>query len=218
MDYQTQSNRQISHEEDSIDIKKYLFMILANWYWFVLSVFVCLFVAYLVNRYSEKIYSVSSSLIIRDDDNMKGFTGAENLIQSLKLVKNTKSVQNEIGILKSYTLAQRSIEELGDDFKITYVGLGRRGIKEAKLYKNAPFKVTIDTLIGVPYNCPINLTILSINEYLLEVDGSFEINEKHKFGEWVKKDGLGFQIILKNVENSKVEVIGRKFYFIYKSN
>jgi len=217
MDYQTQSNRHLPQEEETLDIKKYLFMVLANWYWFVLSVFVCLFVAYLINRYSEPIYSVSSSLIIRDDDNMKGFTGAENLIQSLRLVKNTKSVQNEIGILKSYTLAQRSIQELGDDFSITYVGLGRRGIKEAKLYKNAPFRVSIDTTVGIPYDCPIYLTILSNSEYQLEIDGDYGINEKHKFGEWIKKNGLGFQILLKNLDKIKVEVIGRKFYFVYKS-
>jgi len=217
MDYQTQSNRHLPQEEETIDIKKYLFMVLSNWYWFVLSVFVCLFVAYLINRYSEPIYSVSSSLIIRDDNDMKGFTGAENLIQGLRLVKNTKSVQNEIGILKSYTLARRSIEELGNDFSITYVGLGRREIKEAKLYKNSPFKVFVDTTIGIPYNLPVYITILSEKEYLLEIDGDNNISEKHHFGEWIKKNNFGFNVALNNTENYKAEIIERKFYFILNS-
>jgi len=217
MDYQPQSNRQHPQEEDSLDLKKYFFIVMANWYWFVLSVFICLFIAYLVNRYSEPIYSVSSSLIIRDDDNARGFSGAENLIQSLKLVKNTKSVQNEIGVLKSYTLARRSIDELGNDFKILYVAVGRRGIKEAKLYKNSPFKVTIDTTVGIPYNLPINVTIISEKEYLLEIDGDYNISEKHMFGNWLKFNLLGFKIDIPNPDVFKSDIIGRKYYFIYQS-
>jgi hypothetical protein len=56
-----------------------------------------LFGAYLVNRYSEQVYGISSSVIVRDDDQTKSFVGAEQLIQGLRLTKNTKSVQNEIG-------------------------------------------------------------------------------------------------------------------------
>jgi len=144
---------------------------------------------------------------------MKGFTGAENLIQGLRLVKNTKSVQNEIGILKSYTLAKRSIEELGEDFSTTYVGLGRREIKESKLYKNSPFKVIIDTTIGIPFNYPIYITILSNNYYQLEIEGENNINEKHRFGEWVKNPPFGFKLVLNNIENNKAGLIDRKYYF-----
>lgn len=204
-------------EEESLDIKKYLFIMLSKWYWFAFSIFISLFISYLVNRYSEPIYSVTSSLIIRDDDNMKGFTGAENLIQGLRLVKNTKSVQNEIGILKSYTLAKRSVKELGEDFSITYVGLGRRGIKEAKLYKNSPFKVKIDSTIGIPSNYPIYITIISINEYQLEIDGGLNISEKYRFGECVKLNNFGFKVVLNNIENNKAETFGRKYYFILNS-
>ena len=139
MDIQSQSNRNLTNEEDTLDIKKYLFMVLANWYWFVLSVFVCLFISYLINRYSEKVYSVQSSLIIRDDENPNSFSGAENLIQGLRLVKNTKSVQNEIGILKSYSLAYKAVSEL-EEFKVTYIGVGRRGIVKSELYTRSPFK------------------------------------------------------------------------------
>lgn len=204
-------------EEESLDIKKYLFLMLSKWYWFALSVFVCLFVSYLVNRYSEPIYSVSSSLIIRDENDMKGFTGAENLIQGLRLVKNTKSVQNEIGVLKSYTLAKRSIEELGEDFSITYVGLGRREIKESKLYKNSPFKVYIDSTVGIPYNYPIFITIISPNVYQLEIEGGQNINEKHKFGEWVNRPPFGFKIVLNGPEAFRSQLVEKKYYFTLNS-
>ena len=54
------------YQEESIDIKKYLFKFLSNWYWFAITISVALAIAYMVNRYSEPIYTISSSLIISD--------------------------------------------------------------------------------------------------------------------------------------------------------
>ena len=48
-------------KDESIDIKKYLFKILFNWYWFAISIFFTVSIAYLVNRYTEPIFRVSSS-------------------------------------------------------------------------------------------------------------------------------------------------------------
>ena len=45
-------NEQIYFQEENIDIKKFLMRLLANWYWFALSLFVSITIAYLVNRYS----------------------------------------------------------------------------------------------------------------------------------------------------------------------
>lgn len=218
MEYQPNHKEHSPLEDDVLDIKKYLFMMLANWYWFVLTIFVCLFIAYLVNRYSEPIYSLSSSLIIREDDNLKSFTGAENLIQGLRLTRNTKSVQNEIGILKDYSMAYRTVKELGNDFAITYVAVGRRGIKESKLYKNSPFKVNIDTTIGIPYNYPVYISLLSETEYQLEIDDEMGINEKHKFGDWVKIKPFAFQVVLRNQDYFKTDNTSNRFYFFLSSS
>jgi tyrosine-protein kinase Etk/Wzc len=169
MDYQPSRNEQRSHEEDALDIKKYLFLVLANWYWFVISIIISLSIAYLVNRYSVNVYRLQSSLIVRDDDNSRGFTGAENLIQGLKLVKNTKSVQNEIGILKSYSLAYKTLAKL-EEFKITYVAVGRRGIVKSELYTNSPFKVFLDTSKTNLLGYPVNITFLDNGKYIVEID------------------------------------------------
>ncbi len=56
-------------EDESIDIKRYLSLFMSNWYWFAVALFLQLSLAYGINRYSQKIYSVSSSLLIKDDQN-----------------------------------------------------------------------------------------------------------------------------------------------------
>lgn len=199
-------------EEEQLDIKQLFFRVLANWYWFAISVFIGLFIAYLVNRYTEQIYSVSSSVIVRDDDQTKSFVGAEQLIQGLRLTKNTKSVQNEIGILQSYSLARKTIEEL-DDFKVTNVLVGRRGIKEQKLYSNAPFKVKIDSGAVNLLNYPVNINILNQNEYSLEIDDGMGINQKLKFGQTFNHEQFNFTVLLRNPKEYTDDLIGRKYYF-----
>lgn len=197
-------------DEEQLDIKRLLFRVIANWYWFAITVFAGLFVAYLINRYSEQVYSVSSSILIKDDDNSKAFTGAENMLQSLRLVKNTKSVQNEIGILQSYSLAYQTVSEL-EDFNVTYVGVGRRGIKEQKLYKSSPFKVILDTSGNNIPNYPVYVKILSAQKYLLEVDDGMGVKQEMRFGELFKNRAFCFRILLrKGIDSGKESV---RYYF-----
>ncbi|MDP4275406.1 MAG: Wzz/FepE/Etk N-terminal domain-containing protein, partial [Bacteroidota bacterium] len=89
-------------QEETIDIKKYLFKILDNWYWFAFSIFIALAVAYILNRYSEPVYTVNSSVIVRDDENTRGLSGSDNLVmKNFDIFQSKKNVQNEIGILQS---------------------------------------------------------------------------------------------------------------------
>ena len=81
-------------QEDTIDIKKYFYMILANWYWFVIMVFIGLGVAWLVNRYTKPVYQLNSSLMIQEDDRGRGrLTSYENLIPGMEIFRNQKKVR-----------------------------------------------------------------------------------------------------------------------------
>lgn len=215
MNIQTNRNEHLPIEDDALDVKKYLFLILSNWYWFALSIFAGLFISYFINRYSVNIYSVQSTLIIRDES-PNSFSGAENLIQGLKLTRNTKSIQNEFGILKSYSFAYKVISEL-EEFKITYMGVGRRGIVKNELYTNSPFKVILDSGVTNYVNYPIYITILSKDKYLLEIDGYFGIKKEMRWGEPFHSDNFNFTAILRNSELIKKYSVGAKFYFIINS-
>lgn len=213
MDYTPPHAENKSQEEETMDIKKYVFLIIANWYWFAISIFICLFISYLVNRYSVNIYSVQSSLIVRDDESPNSFSGAENLIQGLKLTRNTKSVQNEIGILKSYSLAYKTISEL-KEFNITYVGVGRRRIVKNELYTRSPFKVTLEPNTFNQTEYPVNITILSKDKYLLEIDNQFDIRKEMRWGEPFRSEAFNFTLTLRSPELIDSYLEGTNFYFV----
>ncbi|HAF30828.1 MAG TPA: hypothetical protein DCG75_17450 [Bacteroidales bacterium] len=184
------------YQEESIDIKKYLFKFLANWYWFAIALAVALTVAYLVNRYSESTYTISSSLII--SDKQSDVASVEAIIEELgrSRVRRKAEVVNEIAILKSYKMARTTLEEL--DFDITYIGIGKREIAESKMYHSCPFVVIPDTAFVQLNGYPVNIKILSAQEYSLEINDSYNIKRTLKFGETFNSEIFNFKLELRN--------------------
>ena len=199
-------------QEESLDLKKYFFLILANWYWFVISVFIGLGVAWLVNRYTKPTYRATASLILSENDRGRGgLTGYENLIPGMEIYRTRTMIANEMEVLKSYSLASRTLGELNYD--ISYVGVGRSGLKEAFLYNSAPFIVIPDTTRANTFNYPVYIKILDKNHYELAIDDKFDINQKLAFGEKFESAPFSFTVILKDPENFDPEGAYNKYYF-----
>ena len=62
-------------------------------------------------------HSVSTTIEIRDDNNTQ--IGAENLMEELELFSGENNLEDEIVILKSYSLAEKTITALGLDTSLT---------------------------------------------------------------------------------------------------
>jgi len=202
-------------EEDSIDLKKYFFLILANWYWFIISTFVGLSVAWFVNRYTLPVYQVTSSLIISEDSRGRGLSGYENLIPGMEIFRTQKLVLNEISVLRSYSLSQRTLSEL--DFNISYTGVGRSGFKEAVLYNSCPFIVIPDSLKSNLAYYPVKLTLLDNSNYVVEIDDQINITRKVKFGENFESEFFNFKIVLRDSANFTPNDGYSKYYFTINS-
>ncbi|MCK5029260.1 MAG: polysaccharide biosynthesis tyrosine autokinase [Bacteroidales bacterium] len=199
------------YQEESIDIRKYLFKFLANWYFFALALGIALSIAYMVNRYSEPTYTIGSSIIIADQQN--DASSIESIVQELGRYRGRKKAEvvNEIAILKSYKMARLALEEL--DFEILYVGVGRREIAESKMYHNCPFVVIPDTSFLQLHNYPVHIKILSDKEYLLEINDQFNIKRKMLFGEMFEAETFRFKIEFRDEENFEFDENASNKYF-----
>jgi capsular exopolysaccharide family len=195
-------------QEETVDIRKFLFRIIHRWYWFALSIFVCYSIAYLVNRYKEPQYSVNSTLLINDEKK----STADLLINALDRYSARKNIDNEIAILHSYKMTEKAIKEL-KDFQISYYTVGR--VRKPMLYKTAPFVVKVDTLATNLNDHPVNITVLNRNEYRIEIDGGLNISKVQRFGVPYRSDNFNFTIVLK--ENSYVPPPTAKFFFTINS-
>ena len=180
-------------EEEGLDIKKYIFKILTNWYWFVLTIFIGLSIAYYINRYAEEVYTVVASIVLNDNQSAGSI---DNIFtEYLGRYRRRAVVENEISVLKSYRLAEQAIDEL-EEFWITYIAYGR--IRERLLYKNAPFIVEVDTSEYNLVNYPVFISDVKENRFRLEINEHHEIDTILEFGQKYKTNIFSFTIYKTN--------------------
>lgn len=207
-----QNNFQLP-EEEGIDIKKYIFLILSHWWWFAIALFISLTIAYLVNRYSQEVYSASCSIIVGEPDARAG--SVEGILDELYRVRGKKRkavVENEMSILKSYKLARLALEEL--DFGVTYTAIGRRNIAESQLYNLSPFTVLVDTTSIKEPKGSFNIVILSDEKFAIRIG---ENDQKvFRFGELIAFEDFAFTIMLNQEVDYKYNAQhSNKYYFTF---
>ena len=211
-------------KEETVDFKALLFKFLHYWYYFAIAIMIALGSAYVFNRYAEPVYKVSCTVLVKDDKNP-----ASSLLQNSDLFSPKKNIQNEIGVLKSFTLAQRTVREM--NLTITYFGEGRFRYKE--LYNSSPFTVVFDSAFPQLVNVPVNIRIHSKDKYSIEfgqvetawlynfredkVVDQFSLKKKVTktlfFGEVYQNKYFSFKIILsKNYVQGTSEQRRYKFY------
>lgn len=208
-----QQNNIMLPEEEGIDIKKYIFLILSHWWWFAIALFVSLTIAYLVNRYSQEVFSASCSIIVGEPDARVG--SVESILDELYRVRGKKRkavVENEMSILKSYKLARLTLEEL--DFGVTYTAIGRRNIAESQLYNSSPFTILVDTTSLKEPKGIFNIVILSDKKFTIRIS---ENDQKvFRFGELIAFEDFAFTIILNQELDYKYNPQhSNKYYFTF---
>ncbi|HEX2921972.1 MAG TPA: hypothetical protein VHO50_12490, partial [Bacteroidales bacterium] len=180
-------------EEETIDIKRYISLFLSNWYWFAGALFIALTIAYGINRYSEKVYTVSSTLLIRDDQVGSMSSNVESVIPGGDIFRRQQNLKNEMGILKSLSLNYQVMQAL-KDFDVSIVGIGRRGIVESRIYKSAPFTVKYHSLGDQTTGKRVNISIVSESKYVISFKDSAEFSREMAFGERFNERGFDFSL------------------------
>lgn len=201
-------------EEESIDIKRYLSLFMSNWYWFAVALFISVSLAYGINRYSQKIYSVSSTLLIKDDQNGGMGSIATSVIPGGDIFRSQQNLKNEMEILKSYRLNYMVMKNL-KDFHVVYFAVGRRGIVESMMYKTCPFVVVYDSLELERKATRVNITILNNQKYRIELDGKLNIVREKNIGERFSEYGFDFKIEKRYPDQSIYSGNSSNSYYFY---
>lgn len=203
-------------DDESIDFKRYISLFLSNWFWFTISLFIALSIAYGINRWSEEVYTVSATMLIKDNQFGGGTSDIANIFPGSNAFRSEQNLKNEIGILKSFSLNYRVMREL-PDFHVVYVGIGKRGIAESRLYKFTPFRVVYDSLQNQRTGLPINIRILSSDSYKLDIDGDLKFSKTLAFGERFNEIGFDFMIV-PDSESFSYDPDASNRYFFYFVN
>ncbi len=204
-------------DDEGFDIKRYLSLFLSNWYWFATALFLALTLAYGINRYSDQVFTVSSTLLIQADQVGDTKSGIESIIPGGDIFRRGQNLKNEIGILRSFNLNCKVMQAL-PEFRTVYVSVGRRGIAETQLYKTTPFIVIPDSASSQPRS-RVTINILSKYLYRIQLNGGSNFTKDVKFGDQFKDNGFNFVIRLRDSLNytpGKNE-LSTRYYFYFES-
>ena len=124
-------------EESELNLGDILQTVLANWYWFVLSVVVCAGAAFLYLKWTPKVYTRTASVLIKDD--AKGGAMSESAaFEDLGLFGTKRNVDNEVLVFKSRRLMTEVARNLHLDVSYTV----KDGLRTVELYTQSPVQLS----------------------------------------------------------------------------
>ena len=127
----------IRMEENELNLGDILQTVLANWYWFVLSVVVCAGTAFLYLKWAPKVYTRTASVLIKDD--AKGGAMSESAaFEDLGLFGTKRNVDNEVLVFKSRRLMTEVARNLHLDVSYTV----KDGLRTVELYTQSPVQLS----------------------------------------------------------------------------
>ena len=148
MQNETTYKHQQLGDETGLDIKQLIFKFISKWYLFVIFTAIALAIGFLVNRYTPDVYQTLGTVMIKDG--RSGYDATS--IMTNMAFGNYQNMNNEMAIMKSYTLRENVIKKM--NIEVTYQTKGR--ITSSELYDSSPFDVifdhTVPQAVGLVYN------------------------------------------------------------------
>jgi hypothetical protein len=151
----------MEEQNQSFDYKRFLAVAFSRWPFIITSLVIAVVIAYLVNRYTTRIYPVSMTILIKDEAE-KESTAAEFLYRGSGL-EFGKNYYNEELLLRSFPLVYDALQGL--NFEVSFFKQG--DVKTTEIYPHPPINVQFDSLVYPPYGIPYQLDLLSPSQYAL---------------------------------------------------
>lgn len=125
----------------NFDYRRLIANILLNWYWLVGAVAVALLCGFLYLRYSEPMYSVTTTLQIAEQNELQSqvlsnMPGSRNSGSNIE-----KMMYNEIFILTSPDIMRKVVDSLQSNVHIWAKGR----VRENEIYEERPYRIIFDS-------------------------------------------------------------------------
>ena len=170
--------------DNVIDFREFLYKILNNWFYFLISIVLALSVAFAYTRYSKELYKVSTKVLIIDNES-SAYKSLYNQISD----QNNASIKDESEKLLSYGLVFQTVSELEFDKSYYLVG----NIKTSESF-SAPVKIVCDT--SITQNNPsykFEIDIIDETSYKLDNE-KLDYEEEHNFGDTIQIQSYNFVV------------------------
>jgi len=225
--------------QQKTDYRDLVFKLWRHKFWFALSIAALLAAAFLFNKFSTTIFRNHSTLLLKESER-NSFMSSQDIMQGFGLFAGNQNIENELGILTSYTMIYEAVTQLNLDVsfyaeRYMFGGVIKHNLfrEIEEIYFDKPLQISIDKSSLQPIDLPIYFTILNKEEFSIEADGEniliynylddnivkvapkMKISGTYKFGEEIKGENYSFKVHLPPGNN--IQPTSGKEYFSFNS-
>ena len=160
----------IKQTTNTLDLKGYVFKVLAYWKLFLVSLVIAFVIAKFMSGYKPKRYSLSTTISVKEEANPLFSTGTS-------IAFNWGGASDEVETIRAILVSRSHNEKVVKrlQFYIQYLEEGKYRKKD--VYGYTPFKIVIDTLKPQLYNHLIKVDL--IDKEKLKISFEFEESKTH---------------------------------------
>lgn len=149
-------------------IKEFLLTALSYKYYYIASLLICVAVAFAINKFSPRIYGVSS-VIGPVDDQRPSLLGSNNFFNGAEALTQVRNLENDIASLTSFSLVSNTVRDL--NLEVGYYTEKNRILKQShQVYSGSPYIVNIDKSHIQPIDVRIYIKFIDYKSYRLRAD------------------------------------------------
>lgn len=168
-----------------------------KWPWFVAVCAISVAIGFFYYKNSPNVYQVGSRILIKgEESNLSNVLSFDNPIMNMGKKSN---IENQLGILQSYTLYQKALNNL--NWKTSWYK--KELLYNKELYNNEPFELVLPPNAMNAEEVLIGIEPLNEKQYFLKIEGGTSMNgyaqeinieQTMNFGEPVLNDFFNFTI------------------------
>jgi capsular exopolysaccharide synthesis family protein len=151
--------------DGKINIKAIIIKLLSKWYYFLIAMFLVVPLAYAYLKFTPKQYQIRASLLLKSED--PNAMSSEQFLKGMELFTPKTELEDEIGILKSYSLVEQAMRGL--DFGISYYT--KKNFVTTERYDDAPFTIQLDSVVDQLIYMPIYIERISSTKFKVSASG-----------------------------------------------
>src|SRR4051812_18605144 len=162
-------NKIANPAQSVFSINKLMSRAIDYWYLYLISLVICVFVAWFKVHYATPMYKVYAKVLVQDNSTannpLSGNSG--NGIDLSSLFGDKTNIQNEIGILQTTDLCRQVVDKM--KLYISYYHKGN--VRQVELYKGSPFQVeyTPDNGIIHPVRMELKFKSRNSNDFVITI-------------------------------------------------
>src|SRR5579859_609078 len=152
--------------EEKVNIKAIIQKLISRWYYFLISLLITVPLAYVYIKFAENIYQVRASILLSGP--RKNEMASEKFLKGMELLTSHTEIEDEIGILKSFSLVGSTLQRL--DFGVSY--FEKTNFKGQEKYGDeCPFRIELDSTVNQVVGVPVYVKRTTAKTYSVHAAG-----------------------------------------------